>query len=99
MRLSVALMAVLAAGCASKPAPPIPAERHAANLAAADKAGYKVINKGDRTLFCPTAPVTGSHMAPVCLTEQEFQSMLGPPRNISPEVHVTTQLPGPGSGH
>lgn len=98
MRLSLALIAVLAAGCASQPAPRITPERHAANLAAAQSAGFKVITKGDRSIFCPGAPATGTHMAPTCVTETEFESLLGPPRSMTPAAHVTNQSPGPGPG-
>src|SRR5579862_4614892 len=41
------VLAVLAAGCAAQQAPRSP-ERHAANIAAAESAGYKVIHYGDR---------------------------------------------------
>jgi hypothetical protein len=98
VRLSVVLMAMLAAGCATQPAPEISEATHAANVAAAERAGYRIVHKGDRTWFCPTASTTGSHMAPTCITETEFQSLLGPPRSMSTAAHVTNQSPGPGAG-
>jgi hypothetical protein len=91
-------MAVLAAGCASQPAPQITEARHAANIAAAEQAGYRIVHKGDRTMFCNTASTTGSHMAPTCMSESQFQSLLGPSRSMSSDAHVTNQLPGPGPG-
>ena len=98
MRLSVCIMIVIVAGCAAQPAPQISGARHAANVAAAERAGYRVVLKGNRTSFCPTASPTGSHMAPVCLTETEFESLLGAPRTMSSGAHFTTQPPGPGAG-
>jgi hypothetical protein len=98
VRLSLALIAVLAAGCASQPAPRITPERHAANVAAAQSGGFKIITKGDRSIFCPGAAATGTHMAPTCMTEAEFESLLGPPHSMTPAAHVTNQSPGPGPG-
>jgi len=44
MRLPMMIAAVLvAAGCAAQPSAPRTPERHAANIAAAELAGYKVI--------------------------------------------------------
>ena len=94
-------VALLAAGCAGQPAQP-PVSRQvpvdASNVADVQRAGYKVVNKDDRTLFCPTASATGSHMARVCMTETEFESLLGTPRSTSSSTHVTNQMPGPGPG-
>jgi hypothetical protein len=98
VRLFVGFIAVLAAACAARPATQITEAQHASNVAAAERAGYKVVSKGDRTLFCPTASATGSHMARVCLTETEFESLLGAPRSASSTTHITNQMPGPGPG-
>jgi hypothetical protein len=94
----LALAALLAAGCAGTPAAPRTPERHAANIAAAESAGYRVITAGERTIFCPTAPATGSHIGSTCLSESEWEASLGLPPPISPTMRVTTQPPGPGSG-
>lgn len=91
-------VALVAAGCAATPATPRTPERHAANIAAAQSSGYRVITAGDRTIFCPTAPQTGSHIGSMCLSESEWEAALGQPASISPTVHVTTQPPGPGTG-
>ena len=99
MRLRLGLMAMMIAGCATQPAAPISEARHATNVAAAERAGYKVVTKGDRTLFCPTASPTGSHMAPVCMTEREFETLLGAAQGAIPDAHVTAKPPGPASGH
>jgi hypothetical protein len=101
--LSVGLGAILVAsglsGCAARVSGPARTpEQHAANIAAAQRAGYKVITTGDRTTFCPTASPTGSHMAPTCMTERQFESLLGAPRSTSTAAHVTNQSPGPGAG-
>ena len=98
MRLFYSSMAILlATGCASTPAPRTP-ERHAANIAAAQAAGYRVISTSDRTIFCPTAPPTGSHIGSMCLSEGEWEAATRQPPTPSPSVHVTNQSPGPGAG-
>jgi hypothetical protein len=60
-------------GCTTQPATKeAAARRHAANIAAAEDAGYKVISKNDQTMFCPTQAPMGSHIA-ICLTESEWE--------------------------
>jgi hypothetical protein len=98
VRFFVGLTAVIAAGCAAQPAPQRSEATHAANVAAAERAGYRVVTKNDRTLFCPTASTTGSHMGRICMTETDFESLLGVPRSANSATHVTNQLPGPGPG-
>lgn len=98
MREIVGLLALVAAGCAAGPPPQIPAARHASNVAAAEQAGYKVVNKGAGTVFCPTAAATGSHMAATCVSETQFEAMLGTPRSTNSSTHVSNQVPGPGPG-
>jgi hypothetical protein len=99
MRLSsMVVVVLLAAGCAGTPSPPRTPERHAANVAAAESAGYRVISASGRTIFCPTAPPTGSHIGSMCLSESEWEAQLGLPKVPSPSVHVTNQSPGPGPG-
>jgi hypothetical protein len=103
MRLTYSSMATLAAlvlagGCAGTPATPRTPERHAANVAAAEAAGYRVITASGRSVFCPTAPPTGSHIGSQCLSESEWEAQLGVPKAPSPQVHVTNQSPGPGPG-
>ena len=99
MRLVLVIMAVTVAGCAAQPpAPPRTAARHAANIAAAEQAGYKVVSNGDRTLFCPTASPTGSHMAPDCVTETQWEAQLGTRHEVIPDAHLIKQSPGPGPG-
>lgn len=99
MRPSTVFVALLLVGCAAhNPAPPRTPERHAANIAAAERAGYRAVTRGDRTIFCPTAPATGSHMASTCLTESEWEAQLGVPRVPSPAVRTIKQSPGPGAG-
>ena len=102
MRVTVLILAALLPACAAK-APKVPRtpEQHAANIAAAQQAGYKVVAKGDRTTFCPAALPTGSHMAPTCLSESQFEQLLGAPRSMSSAAHFTNTSPGPGpnAGH
>jgi len=93
-------MMVAVAGCAAQPpAPQITAAQHAANVAAAERAGYKIIAKGDRTSFCPTVAPTGSHMSATCITESEFEALLGTAHSTVPAATLEHQYPGPGSGH
>jgi hypothetical protein len=93
------MMMVVVAGCAAQaPAPQITAEQHAANVAAAEKAGYKVVTKGERTLFCPTAAPTGSHMGPTCITERDFEGLMGTRHSTVPAATLQHQSPGPGPG-
>jgi len=89
---------LVAAGCAAQPSAPRTPERHAANIAAAELAGYKVIRYGDRAVFCPTTPPTGSHIGSTCLSESEWEAQLGAPKPVSPSMRVTNQPPGPGTG-
>jgi hypothetical protein len=93
-----AVTVVAVTGCATQAAAPITAEQHAANVAAAQQAGYKVVAKGDHTLFCPTAAPTGSHMGPTCITEREFESLMGRGHSTVPAATVQHQVPGPGPG-
>ena len=94
------LVALLAVACAATPSTPRTPERHAANVAAAEAAGYKVVTASNRTIFCPTAPPTGSHIGTMCLSESEWEAQQGSPEAPSPSVHVTNKSPGPGGpGH
>jgi hypothetical protein len=92
---------VIAAGCASSPAPSRTPERHAANIAAAESSGYRVVRYGDRAVFCPSAPPTGSHIGSMCLSESEWEALTGATPAPSPTMHVTATPPGPGpnAGH
>jgi hypothetical protein len=85
-------------GCASQPAAPPSADQHAANIAAAEQAGYRAVTRGDHTIFCPTASATGSHMGATCISERDFQALLGSPRGVPPNATVQHQSPGPGPG-
>lgn len=68
------IMVLALVGCASQPrAPQATAERHALNVAAAKDLGYEVVTRDGRTLFCSTQAPTGSHVAPGCLTEQQWE--------------------------
>ena len=100
MRLILLVMlAVFVVGCAASRAAPRTPERHAANIAAAEKSGYKVIRYGDdRAVFCPTAPPTGSHIGSMCLSESEWEAALGAAQPPVPSVHITGTAPGPGPG-
>jgi hypothetical protein len=100
VRLILLTAALAVTGCATKPAgAPITPEQHAANIAAAQQAGYKIVPRGDHTVFCPQLSATGSHMAPICVTESDFAAQLGGQRaGITPAAHVTNQSPGPGTG-
>ena len=96
----IVMAALVAAGCASQSVPRTP-ERHAANIAAAESAGYKVIPYGDRVVFCPSTPPTGSHIGSMCISESEWEAQFGVPAPASPSVRVNNKAPGPGpnAGH
>jgi hypothetical protein len=96
--LPILALLLLAAGCKVTPTTPRTPERHAANIAAAQAAGYRAITAADRTIFCPTTPPTGSHIGSMCLSESEWEAQLGTPPVPSPSLHVTNQSPGPGPG-
>ncbi|MBV9346256.1 MAG: hypothetical protein JOZ03_14835 [Gammaproteobacteria bacterium] len=96
------LLLVGAAACASHGSSvPRTPEEHAANIAAAEQAGFRIVTKNDRTLFCPSAPPTGSHMGASCMTESEWESAYRSNRARSTAAHTTYQSPGPGpnAGH
>jgi len=102
MRSALVILAVILAGCAAQtPAVPRTAAQHAANIAAAEQAGYKVVSSVDQTLFCPNASPTGSHMVASCITETQFERLLGAPNVVTPDTHFTKQSPSPGTstGH
>ena len=72
-QLSIIIIAATAAGCATQPATrEATARQHAANIAAAEEADYKVVNRNGATMFCPTRAPIGSHVA-ICLTESEWE--------------------------
>ena len=72
--LMMTIIAVTVAGCATQPPTrEAAARRHAANVAAARDAGYMVVARNDRTMFCPTQAPIGSHLM-TCLTEREWES-------------------------
>ena len=91
----VVVVALLAAGCASQPSVPRTPERHAANIAAAQAAGYRVISTSDRTIFCPTTPPTGTHIGSMCVSESEWEAQMGLPKTPSPTVHINNTSPQP----
>lgn len=73
--LMLTIIAVAVVGCATQPPSKeaAAARRHAANIAAAADAGYKVIAKNGQTMFCPVQAPIGSHLV-TCLTEREWES-------------------------
>ena len=69
----LAVLAMIAAGCAAQPpTQEAAARRHAANIAAASDAGYKVTTEDGRTMFCPSEAPIGSHLH-ACLTERQWE--------------------------
>jgi hypothetical protein len=67
--LWTAIIAVTVVGCATQPAAKeTSAQRHAANIAATEHAGYRVVNHKGQTLFCATK-------APTASTEWEHQQL------------------------
>ncbi len=101
MRMAVYLLLLGLIGCGTAaPRAARTPEQHAANIAAAERAGFKVVTNGERTSFCPGASATGSHLAPNCLSEREFESLLGS-AGTTPAATFTHASPGPGpnAGH
>jgi len=71
--VTMIVIAATVVGCATQPATKEAlARRHAANVAAAEDAGYKVTSRNGRTMFCPAGAPIGSHIA-ICLTESEWE--------------------------
>jgi hypothetical protein len=96
------IMMTAVTGCAANGAAvPITPEQHAANIAAAQQAGYRVETKRDHSVFCPTAAPTGSHMGPTCISERDFQALLGKRYSTVPAATLehTSPGPGPNAGH
>lgn len=75
MRILSLIVTVTLVGCATQPnASQVTSTRHAANIAAAEKAGYRVVDAvGGQTQFCASAPAVGSHILPLCLTEAKWE--------------------------
>ncbi|HEY7963305.1 MAG TPA: hypothetical protein VID49_04265 [Steroidobacteraceae bacterium] len=99
MRVTMLLILSLSLIACAATAPKVPRtpEQHAANLTAAQQAGYKVVVNGERTTFCPSMQPTGSHMAATCISESQFEALLGS-RYAPPAAHFTNTSPGPGPG-
>ena len=81
MRVITFVSILLAAGCASGGKIEPPAERvvqiDATNIVPAQKAGYKIVNKDGKALYCKRSLNTGSHLrySTSCLTEQEWREL------------------------
>jgi hypothetical protein len=83
MRSILCTAAIMIAGCAGHPAanPADSAPRQvkvdASNIVEVQKAGYTIVNKNGRKLYCTKDPKTGSHIqtTTACLTEQEWQQV------------------------
>lgn len=72
MSRSLLIAVVLLAGCATT-SQDLQARRHADNLAAATKEGYRIVSNDGQTLFCATKPDIGSHVVAGCLTEAQWE--------------------------
>lgn len=73
-RVTLMVLALALAGCAAQPrGPAAEAARHTANVAAAQESGYRIVSKNGQTLFCSSQPPIGSHIAPGCLTERQWE--------------------------
>ena len=81
MKFSVMLAVVALAGCASKATNEPPVEQKvrldASNIVEAQKAGYKMVDKDGKKLYCKRDLKTGSHAryTTTCLTEQEWREI------------------------
>jgi hypothetical protein len=82
MRWVVLTSIVLAAGCASsapKEEPPAAKEVpiDSTNIVEAQQAGYKVVNKDGKTLYCKRNLKTGTRLnrETMCLSEEEWRNV------------------------
>jgi hypothetical protein len=83
MKLGCFLIIGAAIVCAScKSAPPAQPETRvvkvdSTNITEAQKAGYKIVNKDGKNLYCRRDLQTGSHLryTTACLTEEEWRSL------------------------
>jgi hypothetical protein len=74
MKWLLALSAATLLGCVStSPEPLSAARRHADNVRTAEKDGYQIVERDDKTLFCATAAPVGSHIVPACTDEAEWE--------------------------
>ncbi len=74
MSKSLLIVVLALVGCGAQPrGSDVLAQRHAANVAAAQDLGYRVVSKDGQTLFCSTQAPTGSHVVPGCLTEHQWE--------------------------
>jgi len=101
MRIMIAgVIAVLAAGCATTPKEP-PATKvvpiDASNIAEAQAAGYKVVNKDGQDLLCRKELLTGSHARyrTSCLTPDEWKTLADTQRSTVQDM--ARRMPPPQS--
>jgi hypothetical protein len=78
MSISCVLAASVLLGCASQPAePPVTKQVKVdgSNVAAAQAAGYKIVNEKGKILYCRKEQETGSHVRyrTSCLTQEEWK--------------------------
>jgi hypothetical protein len=72
--LIMVIVAATMVGCATQrvTTEAAAARRHAANIAAAEDADYRILSRNGHTVFCPARAPLGSHIA-VCLTENQWE--------------------------
>ncbi|MEJ1960215.1 MAG: hypothetical protein WDO56_01135 [Gammaproteobacteria bacterium] len=94
MRLVIMMCVVLAAGCATAPRE-APVKRtvpiDATNIVPAQKAGYKIVSKDGKTLYCKSRLKTGTRLEKEtsCLTEAEWQALTEESRRNVDEMRRT----------
>ena len=82
-------------------APTAPVESHRvkvdASIVAVQQAGYKLVNKDGKPLYCRTDMVTGSHIVTrtTCLIEQELYDQIN--ANQHSMQSFSSKTPGPAS--
>jgi hypothetical protein len=98
MRFTSCVLAIALVACASQPPPP-PVTRQvkidASNVEAVQRAGYKLVNKDGKRLYCRTDPITGSRIQTrtTCMTEEELDQQAEATREAMERIQMHTAIP------
>ena len=98
MRLTVGVFALALVACATQPAAP-PVTRQvpvdSSNVVDVQKAGYKLVNKDGKQLYCRIDPITGSRIQTrtTCMTEREMSAQAEATRESMERIQMHTAIP------
>jgi hypothetical protein len=91
---------VVGAGCAGAPASAPAPETHqvaldGSNVEAAERAGYKLVNRNGEQVYCRTDPITGSRIETqtTCLTSRELALQMESTRQRMQQTQVQSPAP------